>query len=68
MSCMATSTRSNAPLYPARVFSNFSVGAPSGNNEPGASCVAAFLPPRRTFDVIMSRPMTAYRDRAGRQG
>jgi hypothetical protein len=37
---MAPSTLSNAPLYPAQVFSKFSVGAFSGNSEPGGSFVA----------------------------
>jgi hypothetical protein len=47
MSCIPASTLSNAPLYPAKVFNNVSVGALSGNSEPGTSCVdacvAAFL-------------------------
>src|SRR5207248_7146854 len=43
MSCMPASTLSNAPLYPARVFSNVSVGALLGNSELGNSCVAGFL-------------------------
>ena len=33
MSCIAAPTDSNAPLYPARVLSNFSVGALSGSSE-----------------------------------
>jgi hypothetical protein len=40
ISCMAASTDANAPLYPARVFSKFSVGALPGNSEPGTSCGA----------------------------
>src|SRR6201987_6460546 len=39
ISCIPGSTLSNAPLYPARVFSKFSVGASSGNSEPGGSFV-----------------------------
>src|SRR3984885_4278980 len=38
MSCIPASTRSNAPLYPARVLNNVSVAALSGNS-PGTSCV-----------------------------
>src|ERR1700722_8461531 len=38
MSCIPASTRSNAPLYPARVPNNVSVAALSGNS-PGTSCV-----------------------------
>jgi branched-chain amino acid transport system substrate-binding protein len=40
ISCMPASILSNAPLYPARVLSSVSVGALSGNNEFGTSCVA----------------------------
>jgi hypothetical protein len=41
-SCMAAPTDSKAPLYPARVFSNFSVGALSGRSEFSAPRVFGF--------------------------
>jgi hypothetical protein len=40
MSCIPAPTLSNAPLYPARVFNNVSVGALPGNKS-GTSCVVA---------------------------